>query len=237
MKINVIAGALCRVSVQAPEGGAGGEAFSGTDSSVAGGAAYRTVYNEERCLIRAVEAATASLEGTFLEGAALAVGVDRVVEGWKEEFFTGVATEGPLGASPLIFPYTSANALAARLSIVLAVRGETVTISSGALSFLKAVAAAWALVGSGAAPMAIVGGVTVCEAVAVVLSPAVEGAPIRHVSESRGSNGGGGDKIEVVKDMARTFEIFEEAMDSRTAPLVEAMDGAGNIVRIEFEQL
>lgn len=56
---------------------------------------------------------------------ALFIGIDDAVECIKNEFFENVLREGVLGASPLLFPFTSPNALAARATILFDLRGES----------------------------------------------------------------------------------------------------------------
>jgi 3-oxoacyl-(acyl-carrier-protein) synthase len=56
------------------------------------------------------------------------LGLDDAVEDIKDEYFRGVAAEGILGASPLLFPFTSPNALAAAVSIAFDLRGAGVVM-------------------------------------------------------------------------------------------------------------
>lgn len=65
---------------------------------------------------------------------ALYIGVDDCMEVIKKDYFTGVLQEGLLGASPLLFPYTSANVLAAKAAIVFDLRGENLTFNVQNLS-------------------------------------------------------------------------------------------------------
>jgi 3-oxoacyl-(acyl-carrier-protein) synthase len=57
-------------------------------------------------------------------------GIDDAVEDIKNEFFNGILKEAILGASPLLFPYTSPNTLPAQVSIVFDMRGEIITMPS-----------------------------------------------------------------------------------------------------------
>ncbi|MBI5409836.1 MAG: hypothetical protein HZA14_10765 [Nitrospirae bacterium] len=54
-------------------------------------------------------------------------GIDDSVEDIKDGYFNNVLKEGLLGASPLLFPFTSPNALAAFVSIAFDIRGESIT--------------------------------------------------------------------------------------------------------------
>ncbi|MDN3513050.1 MAG: hypothetical protein NG747_01465 [Candidatus Brocadia sp.] len=58
----------------------------------------------------------------------LFVGIDDSIEDIKNEYFEGILNEGVLGASPLLFPYTTPNSLAAQVSIAFDIRGENITI-------------------------------------------------------------------------------------------------------------
>lgn len=58
----------------------------------------------------------------------LFVGIDDSIEDIKDEYFEGILNEGILGASPLLFPYTTPNSLAAQASIAFDIRGENITI-------------------------------------------------------------------------------------------------------------
>lgn len=57
------------------------------------------------------------------------IGIDAAIEDIKDEYFSGVLSEGILGASPLLFPFTSPNALAAQVSIAFDLRGEGIVMS------------------------------------------------------------------------------------------------------------
>lgn len=54
------------------------------------------------------------------------MGIDDAIEDIKDEYFNGILADGILGASPLIFPFTSPNALTAQVSIAFDLRGETI---------------------------------------------------------------------------------------------------------------
>lgn len=58
----------------------------------------------------------------------LFVGIDDAIEDIKDEYFNGILNDGILGASPLLFPFTTPNSLAAQVSIAFDIRGESVTI-------------------------------------------------------------------------------------------------------------
>lgn len=56
----------------------------------------------------------------------LYIGIDDSIEDIKDEYFNNILDEGILGASPLLFPFTSPNALTAQISIVFDIRGESI---------------------------------------------------------------------------------------------------------------
>lgn len=56
----------------------------------------------------------------------LYIGIDDAIEEIKSEYFRAVLDQGLIGASPLLFPFTSPNALTARASIVFDIRGESI---------------------------------------------------------------------------------------------------------------
>jgi hypothetical protein len=131
----------------------------------------RTIFIEEALLIdsasRTIKEAT--LNGFSIENSAVIVGVDTLVDDWKERFFKNVLADGPVGASPIEFPFTSPNALSARLSIRFGIKGEISTITSGALSFLKALIYSAELVSSGISDGVLVGGVSKGKAITLYL--------------------------------------------------------------------
>jgi 3-oxoacyl-(acyl-carrier-protein) synthase len=59
---------------------------------------------------------------------AIYIGIANAVEDIKDEYLRGVLKEGLLGVSPLLFPFTSPNALAAQVSIAYDIRGECITM-------------------------------------------------------------------------------------------------------------
>ncbi len=87
-------------------------------------------------------------------------GIDDAVEDIKNEYFDGILKEGVLGASPLLFPYTSPNALAAQVSIVFDMRGEIVTMPTNHSS-ADMIEYASECIAGGYSRMAIAGGITI----------------------------------------------------------------------------
>lgn len=95
--------------------------------------------------------------------AAIVLGVDEGIDGIRARHSIALRDGGPLAVSPLSFPFTSHNAVAAQLSILLDVRGEFLTFCGGALSGAAALGAARRVVLDGLAPFVLAGGVTSVE--------------------------------------------------------------------------
>jgi 3-oxoacyl-(acyl-carrier-protein) synthase len=61
------------------------------------------------------------------------IGVDDAIEDLKDEYFRATLEDGLLGASPLLFPFTSPNTLAAQVSIAFNIRGGGMVMPVGGL--------------------------------------------------------------------------------------------------------
>lgn len=94
-------------------------------------------------------------------------GIDNAIDRCKSDFFRGLLSDGPLGASPLLFPYTSTNAITAQVTIAFAIKGENITITSGPLSFLKAVGYGFELLNRGVMQSVFAGGASENEAMVI----------------------------------------------------------------------
>lgn len=197
----------------------------------AGQGRTRTVLAEESLLLGSIAAALAGcgLSRDDIERAGIIVGIDSVIDKVKESYFKGVAEDGPIGASPLLFPYTSANVLAARATIDLGIKGPDITIVSGPLSFLKAVSYAFCLVSSGRIKLAIAAGAAEGAAVSMLLGLEKSGSSITDAVESRA---GGVSQPDKPASMSETFSLFERALDAGADASIEAGDSSGNVVRI-----
>jgi len=57
----------------------------------------------------------------------LFIGIDEAIEDIKDQFFSNILNDGLVGASPLLFPFTSPNAFTAQASIAYDIRGESIT--------------------------------------------------------------------------------------------------------------
>lgn len=175
------------------------------------------------------------------EGCGVVFGVDNAIDGVKYEFYNGVITDGALGASPLLFPYTSPNAIAAQITIAFGIRGEDVTFASGPLSFLKAVGYAFELIAQRKIERAVAGGATNASSFALFIERGPEGkkdaqaadcGPVEIVSY-RETARGAAEGCEVAATMEETFGLMERALKGGGA--VKAMEKDGeNMVLMEL---
>ncbi len=191
----------------------------------------RTILAEERLLLGSIDSslARAGLSRADIESAGIIVGIDSVIDKVKESYFKGVAEDGPLGASPLFFPYTSPNVFAARATIHFGIKGPDITIASGPLSFLKAVSYAYRLVSSGTTGLAVAAGVTEGIAAAMLIGLDQSDLSISSALESRVDPDS---RPEVSLAMRDTFSIFQEALKVGADVPVEASDLSGSTIRI-----
>ncbi len=92
----------------------------------------RLVHTLERLAVAAAGGALADAgEGAFQQGDAMTglyIGIDDAIEDIKDEYFAGVLADPVLGASPLMFPFTSPNVIAAQVSIAFDLRGESIVM-------------------------------------------------------------------------------------------------------------
>jgi 3-oxoacyl-(acyl-carrier-protein) synthase len=91
----------------------------------------RLVHDLERLAVAAVGGALRDAGLSFPIGdstVGMYIGIDDAVEDIKDKYFSGVLADGILGASPLLFPFTSPNALAAQVSIAFDLRGEGIVM-------------------------------------------------------------------------------------------------------------
>ena len=90
----------------------------------------------------------------------IVLGVDEGIDSCKAQFFYGLISEGSDGVSPILFPFTSPNAITAQVSIAFGIRGENITVANGRLSSGKAIAYSIDLLTLGKVDTIITGGVT-----------------------------------------------------------------------------
>ena len=91
----------------------------------------RLFHNLERLVVAAVGGALMDAGRAFPIGddsVGLYLAIDDSIEDVKDEYLRGIIEEGLIGASPLLFPLTSPNALAAQVSIAFDMRGEGVVM-------------------------------------------------------------------------------------------------------------
>lgn len=134
----------------------------------------KTVIRSEELLLSAISEALKNLPAGCLRPEGIATGVDNAIDSCKAEFYNEFLKDGPRGVSPLIFPYTSPNALAAQATIAFGLRGIDMTIASGEISFLKAIAYAHDLIKNRVIGSIVVGGVSEISAYAIVLGSEAE---------------------------------------------------------------
>jgi len=94
------------------------------------------------------------------EDIGVALGVEEGIDGLKAEYYRGLLKDGPLGASPIVFPFTTPNTVAARISILLDLRGENFTLCGGSLSGAQAIGLALAAVREARSRAMLAGGAT-----------------------------------------------------------------------------
>ncbi len=91
------------------------------------------------------------------------LGVEEGIDGIKARYYQGVLADGPPGASPLTFPLTTPNTVAARISILFDLRGETLTVGGGNVAGAQALGLAARALCDGHTAMTLAGGVTCLE--------------------------------------------------------------------------
>jgi 3-oxoacyl-(acyl-carrier-protein) synthase len=101
----------------------------------------------------------AGLRGGGAADLALVVGTEFGDLRSTEEFAAGYVRRGVQGLSPLVFPSTVMNTMAAVAAIALGIRGPSITVNARGVAGELAVARAAALVAAGRAPAALAGGV------------------------------------------------------------------------------
>jgi hypothetical protein len=97
------------------------------------------------------------------DGIGIALGVEEGIDGIKARYYQGVLEDGPLGASPMAFPLTAPNTVAARISILFDLRGESLTVCGGSLSGAQAIGLAMEALREGRCGAVLAGGATSVE--------------------------------------------------------------------------
>lgn len=90
----------------------------------------------------------------------IVLGVDEGIDNYKSRFYDELISDGPDSVSPILFPFTSPNAITAQVSIAFGIKGENITLAEGALSSAKAIHYAVDLLSLGKVTTVITGGVT-----------------------------------------------------------------------------
>jgi hypothetical protein len=129
----------------------------------------KTILKAEELALAATSTAVKQAGSPLSSSCGIIFGVDNAIDGCKSQFFKGLLNDGPLGASPLLFPYTSPNIITAQITIAFTIKGEDITITSGPFSFLKALGYGFELLHRGIMQSAIVGGISENEAMVIML--------------------------------------------------------------------
>jgi len=154
--------------------GAGAEETAGVASRLSAvlaalsrhGAQGRLVHPlEEAALLAAHDALRLAGVRTPLGGEdiGVALGLEEGIDGIKAQYYRDILKDGPLGASPIVFPLTTPNTIAARISIALDLRGENVTVCGGTLSGAHALGLAVEALRAGRTPAMLAGGASSVE--------------------------------------------------------------------------
>ena len=134
-----------------------------------GGKRIRLIHRiEEVALLASWDALRESrivIPSTGHEWVGIALGIDEGIDGIKARHCVAVQSDGPLGASPLVFPFTTQNAVTAQVSIGLDLRGEMFTLCGGPLSGAAALGVALNAVRRGGVTAMLAGGATSVEKV------------------------------------------------------------------------
>lgn len=123
----------------------------------------RLVNPLERLAVAAVGSVLADAGTDFPvgdSGIGMYIGMDDAMEDIKDEYFKGIVADGIMGASPLLFPFTSPNAFAAQVSIAFDLRGEGILMPVNR-SWDNVIKYATECVAGGYAKMAIAGAITI----------------------------------------------------------------------------
>ncbi|MGH7267446.1 MAG: beta-ketoacyl synthase N-terminal-like domain-containing protein, partial [Candidatus Rokuibacteriota bacterium] len=103
--------------------------------------------------------ADAAVEPGVLPGLGLVLGSHYGDFRSSEEFARGYLRRGPLGLSPVIFPHTVMNAMAAHAAIAIGAQGPMLTVNQAGIAGELAVARAAMFVATGRSPAMLAGGV------------------------------------------------------------------------------
>ena len=184
--------------------------------------AVKTVIKAEELALAAVSAALKQIRNWELE-TGIVFGIDNAIDRCKEEFFKGLLAEGPIGASPLLFPYTSHNAITAQATIAFGIKGEDITITSGASSFLKAIEYGFELLHRDVMKSVIAGGISENEAMVIVMERL---AP----DEAQRKRGAGISLKEVTGSLLTTFRDRYESPLPRDEVEIKSIEDSFRVV-------
>lgn len=172
------------------------------------------------------------------EAVGIALGVEEGIDGIKARYFEGLLRDGPLGASPMAFPLTTPNTVAARISILLDLRGESFTLCGGNLSGAHALGVAVQGVRGEHSRAMLAGGVTAVEQEfldalrdAQPSKPAPLGRSACLFFLESGTAGGSADAIGHVLGYAEGFGLASVS-DAVRAALEDAAVAPGAVARV-----
>ncbi|MBI5236499.1 MAG: hypothetical protein HY886_09680 [Deltaproteobacteria bacterium] len=194
--------------------------------------AVKTVIRAEELVLGAASVALKKAGEGFVNGRmAVVFGGDEAIDGPKEEYFKGVMTDKAIGASPLLFPYTSLNAVTAQITIAFGIKGEFATFASGPVSFLKALVYACELLKEGVVDFALAGGFSEKTAFAMTLTASDRNGAVELTTERVKPN-----DIDVydearITSIEDSFALAQRLMDKHGT--IKAVDKSGaNVVFI-----
>jgi len=194
----------------------------------------KTVLRAEELILSAVSEVLRKAGGVEREDIGIVFGAEDAIDGCKEEYYRAVLAEGPLGASPLSFPYTSANAITAQVTIAFGIHHETFTITDGPLSFLKAAGLAFDLIQTGTCKAVIAGGVSQTAAFAMLMQDACppEAADNRRIRITE--TDAPPENASVTASMEDTFSAVLALLDGEGGSIKGVDKEGGNMVFIKI---
>lgn len=198
----------------------------------------KTILRSEELILGAVSDVLKKAQGLEREATGVVFGSDNAIDDCKEGYYRAVLADGPLGASPLVFPYTSANAITAQVTIAFGLHYETFTITDGPLSFLKAAGLAFDLIRSGVCRDVIAGGFSQDAAFAMLMQTAPEpGKALSEMTDHHEGPAPAGSGLATVPSMEETFvdmaALLTDGTGTRTIKGVDKV--GGNMISLIVE--